>query len=484
MKIMDIKIKYAIIAFIVILLQSSLKLIGVILTGSLSFLSETVDTLTDIFFVSLTIYSIHVSIKPPDFEHMYGHSKIDFLSGLVQGIILINVYSVLIFIAIQTIITNSYGIINPDIGFIILIISFIINLVFSRILIWQGKRQNSLSLKIQGLNLFQDSLRALIVIVNFFIALFFGIKFLDPYFSIVLSILIIISSIILSREGIKDLLDVNPINSLIIEEIKLSVFNLDHVNAVEKLKVRFSGNTLFLEIRLSVEDHISVVHANEITKNIRALSKKFFPSYNVETLVEMNPLSGESSLGEKIVNLLYTMKSEFKKITDFKDLNVFRIESHYFLSLAIVVDDSLSLEEAHELSSLFEEQLKEQVPFISRIITHIESKATLKKSLTDHLVCIPIEAEKKKEIQVSLDSLLKSIPEVKGYHGLEFWAALDFCVLELHVFFDGSLNIARVHNLITSIEQQIKKTLKIENLTEIILHSEPFEGRTEGIIFK
>jgi len=39
MKIMDIKIKYAIIAFIVILLQSSLKLIGVILTGSLSFLS-------------------------------------------------------------------------------------------------------------------------------------------------------------------------------------------------------------------------------------------------------------------------------------------------------------------------------------------------------------------------------------------------------------------------------------------------------------
>ncbi|MHA1535212.1 MAG: cation diffusion facilitator family transporter, partial [Promethearchaeota archaeon] len=482
-KIMDIKIKYAIIAFIVILLQSSLKLIGVILTGSLSFLSETVDTLTDIFFVSLTIYSLYVSQKPPDFEHMYGHSKIDSLSGLVQGIILVNVYSVLIFVAIQTILTSSYGIINPDIGFIILIISFIINLVFSRILIWQGKKQNSLSLKIQGLNLFQDSLRALIVIINFVIALFFGIKFLDPYFSIALSILIIVSSIILSREGIKDLLDVNPINAAIIEEIKLSVFNLDHVNGVEDLKVRFSGNTLFLEIRLSVEDHISVVHANEITKTIRALSKKFFPSYNVETLVEMNPLSGESSLGEKIVNLLYNMKSEFKEISDFKDLNVFRIKNKYFLSVAIVVDDSLSLEEAHELSNLFESQLKDQNPFIARIITHIESKTMLKKSLTDHLVCTPIETEKKKEIQESLSSLLKSIPEVKGYHGLELWAALDFCVLELHIFFNGSLNISRVHILTTEVEQQIKKTLKIENLTEIILHSEPLEGRTEGTIF-
>ena len=361
---MDIKIKYGFMALFIILIQSSLKVVGVIITGSLSFLSETVDTLTDIFFISLTIYSLYVSQKPPDFEHMYGHSKIDSLGGLIQGIILINVYSVLIILATQTILTSSFTIINPDVGFFILIISFFINLIFSRLLIWQGGKQHSLTLKIQGLNLFQDSLRALIVIISFVIALFFNIQFLDPYFSIALSLLIIITSIILSKEGIKDLIDVNPVNALIIEEIKLSVFNLDHVNGVEDLKVRFSGNTLFLEVRLSVEDHISIIHANEITKNIRSLSKKFFPSYNVETLVEMNPLSGESSLGEKIINLLYTMKSEFKEISDFKDLNVFRIENEYFLSLAIVVDDSLSLEEAHELSNLFERQLQEQVSFI------------------------------------------------------------------------------------------------------------------------
>ena len=480
---MNIKIKYGIIAVFIILFQSILKVIGVAVTGSLSFLSETVDTLTDIFFVSLTLYSLHNSQKPPDFQHMYGHSKIDSLGGLLQGVILVNIYCILIYIAIHSILTSSFGIINPDLGFFILIISFIVNLVFSRILIWQGKKQNSLSLRIQGLNLFQDSLRALIVIVNFIIAFFFSIQFLDPYFSIALSILIIITSINLSREGIKDLIDVNPVNALIIEEIKLNVFNLDHVNGVEELKVRFSGNTLFLEIRLSVEDHISVVHANEITKTIRALSKKFFPSYNVETLIEMNPLSGESSLGEKIVNLLYTMKSEFKEISDFKDLNVFRIENKYFLSLAIVVDDSLSLEEAHELSNLFENQLKAQIPFIARIITHIESKTMLKKSLTDHLVCTPIEPKKKKEIQDSLSSLLKSIPEVKGYHGLELWAALDFCILELHIFFKGALNISRVHILTTEVEQQIKKIIKIDNLTEVILHSEPLEGRTDGVIF-
>ncbi|GAJ14238.1 unnamed protein product, partial [marine sediment metagenome] len=86
-------------------------------------------------------------------------------------------------------------------------------------------------------------------------------------------------------------------------------------------------------------------------------------------------------------------------------------------------------------------------------------------------------------IQITLESLLKSIPEVKGYHGLEFWAALDFCALELHVFFDGSLNISKVHNIVSNLEQQIKESLKIENLTEIIIHSEPLEGRTDGTFF-
>ena len=43
---------------------------------------------------------------------MYGHSKIDSVGGLVQGVILINIYSVLIFVAIQTILVRNFGIIK------------------------------------------------------------------------------------------------------------------------------------------------------------------------------------------------------------------------------------------------------------------------------------------------------------------------------------------------------------------------------------
>jgi len=240
---------------------------------------------------------------------------------------------------------------------------------------------------------------------------------------------------------------------------------------------------MFLEVRLAVEDHISIVHANEITKAIHAMNKQYFPSYRVESIVEMNPLGGESSIGDKILNLLHSMKSEFQEIIDFKDLNVFRIGNDYFLSISIVVDENLSLEIAHDISNKFETELKEQEPIISRIITHIESEKVIRKLSTKDLVCKIIKPEELKEIQEIIEDILKSRPEVKGYHGLEFWSAIGFCVLELHIFFDGSLKISLVHNIITDLEEEVMKRLEVKNLQEIIFHSEPLEDRTDGFFF-
>ena len=478
---LDIRIKYGIFAFIVILFQSSIKLLGVILTGSLSFLSETVDTLTDIFFVLITLYSLYISIKPADYEHMYGHSKIDDVAAIVQGIILVNIYVFLIINASQRLLEGGVAIENADSGLEILIISFLVNIVFSRLLIWQGRKRNNLTLQIQGLNLFQDSLRAIVVIINFIVVIFFNFTLLDPIFSIILSIWIIISAIKITFEGIKEVIDVNPIDAMILENLKLQIFNLDHVNGIRDFKVRASGQNLFLEVHLSVEDHISIVHADEIIKAIRTMSETIFQNFNVETIIEMNPLSGEASLSGNIFNLLHSIMSEFEEINEFKDVNVFSIEGKYFLSLTIIVDNELTLDEAHSASSKLENLLKKQVPLISRIITHIDSEVKEKEPV--QIACEAIGNSEMTEVKRIIEDVLKRDPHAKGYHGLECWNALNRCILELHVFFDGSLNISKVHDYVTSLENEIRENVKLFNLNDIILHSEPVKDRTNGTIF-
>jgi len=480
---MKTEVKFGIVAILVIVFQSILKLIGVILTRSIALLSETVDALTDIIFGGITLYSIIQSNKPPDFEHMYGHRKIDSLGSLVQGIILINLYIFLIINAIQAFINETYQLLNPGIGLIILIFSFSINIVFSRILIWQGNKTKLLSLKIQGLNLFQDSLRAIIVLVNFVIAIFFDILFLDPIFSVILSIWIIFGAIKLSKDGIENLLDTNPINQMIVEDLKQSIFQLEHVNGVEEIKVRGIADTLFIEVHLSVEDHISIAHANEVNKSIQTMVKEYFPNYDVETIIEMNPLGGEDSIGENIVNLLHSLHSEYPEIVDIKDLNVFRIENDYFLSFKVVVNEKLSLEEAHNRTTELENELKRQSPQISRIISHIEAKSKKSNFHNDQLICVDIQDIEFQQIKKRVEKILREHSFVKGYHGLEYWKAKNSCILEIHVFFDGSLNIAQVHKYVSDLEKDIILNLEESNLEDVIIHSEPVQGRTDGKIF-
>ncbi|MHA2391671.1 MAG: cation diffusion facilitator family transporter [Promethearchaeota archaeon] len=480
---MDIKLKFALFTLIVILFQSSLKIVGVLVTGSLSFLSETADTITDIFFVSITLYSLYYSQKPADYEHMYGHSKVDSISGLIQGIILMNIYVLLIYNAIQTIISGTFEVVNPELGLILLVISFIVNLIFSRLLISQGKRQKSLTMKVQGLNLFQDSLRAIIVLFSFIFASF-NIIILDPILSIALSVWIIYGALKLAKGGVKELTDTNPVSSIIIEKLRQEIFGLEHVVGLHDLKIRASGKILYIEVHISVEDHISIVHANEIIKSIRNISERNFPLYEVECIVEMNPLASEKSLGEGLINLIYSMKSEYLDIINFKDLNVFRLEDEYFISLVVVVNDSLSLKEAHEISSRFESEIKKQASYITRVITHIEGEYDEKKMTPNQIKCEDVGPEMLQQLKEVVETVLKKHLYVKGYHGLEFWTTSESCILELHVFFDGTLNIAEIHNYITEIEKSIREELGIDNLDTIFLHSEPSEGRTDGIIFE
>ncbi len=470
---MNIKIKYGIFSFFIILIQSFIKILGLILTGSLSLLSESVDTFTDIFFVSLTIFSIYISQKPPDHEHMYGHSKVDSIGAIVQGIMLINIYIYLIINAIQRLLSLDFTVKQPGIGLILLIISFSINIIFSRILIWKGKQKDSLSLRMQGLNLFQDSLRAIIVIINFLIVIFLSTYIFDPIFSMAISIFIIISAIKLIKVGVENLIDVNPISKLIINDLRNKILNLEHVNDVNNIKIRASGKNLFLEIQLAVEDHISIIHANEILTAIRSLSNELFPHYKVETIVEMNPLSSEPSISESLINILHTMKSEFPSIYDFQDIYIFRLKEKYSLSLTILVDYNLTLKEAHATCSDFENQIKQQVPSISRIITHIEPREPPNKISSALETCERVDSKVLEQITKNIQDVLNKFPHIKGFHDLECWRFMDGHILELSVLFNPDINIAEAHHIISMLEKDIKLEVSLENLKDVIIHPEP-----------
>ena len=147
-----------------------------------------------------------------------------------------------------------------------------------------------------------------------------------------------------------------------------------------------------------------------------------------------------------------------------------------------MVNETLSLNAAHHVCSEFEQELTEQAPFLSRIITHIEGIPIIHQTPKGLTTCESVSPEEFEKVKLEVEKILRRHDKVKGYHALEFWAAVERCILEVHAFFDGSLNISQVHVYTSELEQQITD-LKIENLQEIIIHAEPVEDQHEGVLF-
>ncbi|HRE12169.1 MAG TPA: cation transporter, partial [Ignavibacteria bacterium] len=59
------------------------------LTGSAAVLSDALESIVHIVATSFAFYSLHLSTKPADKEHPYGHGKIEFFSAGFEGAMII-----------------------------------------------------------------------------------------------------------------------------------------------------------------------------------------------------------------------------------------------------------------------------------------------------------------------------------------------------------------------------------------------------------
>ena len=74
------------------------------LTGSISILAQTADSLLDLFAGIITFSAIRIAAKPADEEHPYGHGKAEDIAGVLQGILIVIAGGLIIYSSIRRII--------------------------------------------------------------------------------------------------------------------------------------------------------------------------------------------------------------------------------------------------------------------------------------------------------------------------------------------------------------------------------------------
>ena len=85
----DPRLRASSIAIATVVFMIAIKLGAGLSTGSISIISQAVDSITDLLATVLALYAVRKSMEPPDALHPYGHSKVENLVSVIVGLLII-----------------------------------------------------------------------------------------------------------------------------------------------------------------------------------------------------------------------------------------------------------------------------------------------------------------------------------------------------------------------------------------------------------
>ncbi len=260
-----------------------------LITGSVSIISEAIHTFMDMLAALMAYFSVKIADSPPDEKHPYGHGKFENISGVVEAILIFTASGWIIYHAIGQLTSNTeIDHSGLTLGFIVMMISAVVDLVVSRHLYRVAKETDSIALKADALHLSVHVYTSMGVGISLAVIYFTGWHFLDPVAAIVVAAFILKEAFEILVEAFKPLTD----NALPKEEIelieKIIAEFTDSRLAFHMLRTRKAGSNRELDFHLEVPGDISVKESHELCDTIEAELKRKLP--NLEVTIHVEPL--------------------------------------------------------------------------------------------------------------------------------------------------------------------------------------------------
>ncbi|MCI0717005.1 MAG: cation diffusion facilitator family transporter [Chlorobi bacterium] len=285
-----LKKKAALISLIIGFLMFTGKMGAYILTGSAAVLSDALESIVHIFATSFAFYSLHLSTKPPDTEHPYGHGKVEFFSAGFEGALIIVAAISIIIYAVRDIITER-EISQLDIGAAIIAGASLVNLFLGLYLILAGKKTNSLVLVADGKHVLTDSYTSIGAFIALILVLFTNIKLFDPIIAMILAFNILWTGKNLLRESIGGLMnetDKNVVNKIASELEKQRESQPNWID-VHRLRYWKSGDKFMIDFHLIVPYYQSVKESHETVLKLEGVLKSVLDTGEVESFIHLDP---------------------------------------------------------------------------------------------------------------------------------------------------------------------------------------------------
>jgi cation diffusion facilitator family transporter len=231
---------------------------------------------------------VKVSDVPPASKHPYGHGKVENISGVIEGLLILVAAIWIIVEALKKLLGEPFELESIWIGSLVMLVSAIVNTIVSRKLYKVARVTNSVALEADALHLKTDVYTSLGVAVGLGLIMLTRIKWFDPAIAILVALFIIRESFILLKKAFWPLLDSSwgedEIEDL---EKKLNVMEVNY----HDLRTRVAGNYKFVDIHIEIPESESVGSAHQYCDRIEDELKSAYDNLTVTIHVEPSQVS-------------------------------------------------------------------------------------------------------------------------------------------------------------------------------------------------
>jgi cation diffusion facilitator family transporter len=244
-------------------------------TGSVSILTDALESIVNVVAGFLGLYSLYISAKPRDADHPYGHGKIEFISAAIEGV-MISMAAVLIIVeSIQQFIDPS-RIQKLDLGILLISITAIINFILGTICLRLGRKNNSPALLASGKHLHSDTYTTLGILIGLALIYVTEIVWLDAVVALVFSVFILYTGFRIIRSSIAGIMDERD-KSLLEQMVKIVNENRSkNWMDLHNLRIIKYGSVLHIDCHLTVPWYLNMHEGHDEIDKLTSMVRKEF----------------------------------------------------------------------------------------------------------------------------------------------------------------------------------------------------------------
>lgn len=254
----------AYLSLVVYIILSVTKYVTGFIYNSAAVRADALNNMTDIIVSIAVIVGLKISIKPADNNHPYGHLKSENISSLLVSF-------VIMFVGIQVVIENAPRLFKADeavpsaITIVISLISGLVMIVVFMVNQRLAKKTKSTSLNSAAKDNLSDGLVSIGTAIGLIFTQF-GFPIIDIILATLLGLLIIYTGFGIFKESIFALSD--GFNEQDLEEYRQDILQVEDVKEVKSIKGRYHGSSVFIDVTIVVDAHLSLIEAHQICDNV------------------------------------------------------------------------------------------------------------------------------------------------------------------------------------------------------------------------